>query len=95
MEQRTPCLWVAYEAVASNGMILSSNGFFEGQLPITPPMMKRVETEIKNTAQDGFSKLKQVDTKGKVVIGAPQILVQAIKILCVQSGEQIENLPVN
>lgn len=82
-----PALWVSYRAHLDNGMIISNDGFYEGQLPVTMPMLIRVRGEIRTMVEEHMANIKQVDKKGAAIIGAPKPKIMMIEICALQPGE--------
>ena len=82
-----PALWVSYRAHINTGMIMASDGFYEGSLPLNLPTMLRIKAEIKAMVDAQLTQMKPVDKKGAVVIGAPKPQVVMLEVCNIQPAE--------
>lgn len=92
---KIPCLWVSYHVMTNTGMTMASDGFYPGALPVTMPMLAQIKSEITRGVQDHLDKMKPIDNKGQLLVGAPKPRVQNVQILSIAQAETDDLMAVN
>ncbi len=90
-----PCLWISYTCHFDNGMAVNNDGFYEGSVPLTRPMLTQLKIEIGDAMQAQFDAMPRKDQQGKLIMGAPKPKVMGVELRCIVPAEIPEEVAVN